>query len=154
CPSVAAPDAAVPVPQQRQDGPGGVQADACAGRYAARSILAPLRGRDRGSRRGDGAARAIASRCDTTPEPMGGALTHARHTGVDQEPVGMGSPAVAPYGAYRTADGQTVVLGTTNDQEWQRLARDVLGRRDLADDPQLRTNAGRVAARRRLDAEI
>src|SRR5699024_4545790 len=75
-------------------------------------------------------------------------------TGVDQQPVGMGSPAVAPYGAYRTADGDTVVLGTINDQEWQRLARDLLGRPDLADDERYRTNAGRVAAREVLDREL
>ena len=65
-------------------------------------------------------------------ELMGYALTYTRYTGIDQEPVGMGSPAVAPYGAYPTADGHTVVLGTTNDREWQRLARGVLGRPDLA----------------------
>jgi crotonobetainyl-CoA:carnitine CoA-transferase CaiB-like acyl-CoA transferase len=35
---------------------------------------------------------------------------------------------VAPYGAYLTADEQTLVLGTTNDREWRRLALDVLGR--------------------------
>src|SRR5205823_12455312 len=48
-------------------------------------------------------------------EWMGYALNHARYAGVDIEPNGMGSPAVAPYGAYPTADGQTLVLGTTND---------------------------------------
>ena len=31
---------------------------------------------------------------------------------------------VAPYGSYTTADQQTVVLGTTSDREWRRLARD------------------------------
>ena len=55
-------------------------------------------------------------------EVMGYQLTYTQHSGVDQQPLGMSSPAVAPYGAYRTADGQTVVLGTTNDREWQRFA--------------------------------
>jgi crotonobetainyl-CoA:carnitine CoA-transferase CaiB-like acyl-CoA transferase len=87
-------------------------------------------------------------------ELMGYPLTFTQHTGVDQQPVGMGSPAVAPYGAYRTADGQTVVLGTTNDREWQRLARTVLRRDDLACDERLRTNAGRVAHRDLVDAEL
>ena len=68
-------------------------------------------------------------------EVMGYALTYTRHSGVDQQPLGMGSPAVAPYGAYPTADGQTVVLGTTNDREWQRVAREIIDRPDLADDP-------------------
>jgi crotonobetainyl-CoA:carnitine CoA-transferase CaiB-like acyl-CoA transferase len=66
----------------------------------------------------------------------------------------MSSPAVAPYGSYRTADGQTVVLGTTNDGEWQRLAREILQRNDLADDVRFRTNADRVANRAVLDDAI
>jgi crotonobetainyl-CoA:carnitine CoA-transferase CaiB-like acyl-CoA transferase len=66
----------------------------------------------------------------------------------------MGSPAVAPYGAYPTADGHTVVLGTTNDGEWQRLARELLGRPDLADDERFRSNSGRVAHSEVLDAEL
>ena len=66
----------------------------------------------------------------------------------------MSSPAVAPYGAYRTADGQTVVLGTTNDREWQRLAREIIERPDLADDPRFATNSDRVANRAVLDEAI
>ena len=87
-------------------------------------------------------------------ELMGYPLTYTLHSGVDQQPLGMGSPAVAPYGAYRTADGQTAVLGTTNDREWQRLARDILGRDDLADDDRFRTNSGRVAHREVLDEAV
>ena len=47
----------------------------------------------------------------------------------------MGSPMVAPYGAYPTADQQTAVFGTTSDRAWRRLARDLLDRPDLARDP-------------------
>jgi crotonobetainyl-CoA:carnitine CoA-transferase CaiB-like acyl-CoA transferase len=61
---------------------------------------------------------------------------------------------VAPYGGYRTADGQTLVLGTTNDREWQRLAVQVLARPDLAADPRYASNADRVARRAELDAVI
>ncbi|TDV49846.1 CaiB/BaiF CoA transferase family protein [Actinophytocola oryzae] len=127
--------------------PGPPIADVCAGLYAALSVVALL-----GARRGGG--RVAVSLFDTMTELMGYPLTFTRHTGVDQEPAGMGSPAVAPYGAYRTADGATVVLGTTNDREWQRLARDLLDRRDLAEDPRFRTNAGRVGHRAVLDAVL
>ena len=126
--------------------PGPPMADVCSGLYAALSIVALLRG-------GNGASVAV-SMFDTMTELMGYPLAVARHTGVDQQPVGMGSPAVAPYRAYRTADGQTVVLGTTNDREWRRLAGDVLHRPDLAGDERFRTNPGRVAHRAELDAEI
>jgi crotonobetainyl-CoA:carnitine CoA-transferase CaiB-like acyl-CoA transferase len=46
------------------------------------------------------------------------------------------------------------VLGTTNDREWQRLARELLGRPDLADDARFAGNPGRVGHRALLDAEI
>jgi len=128
-------------------------ADLCTGLYAAISVLALLVGRRRpGSARLGGAA--AVSLFDTMTELMGYALTYTRYTGVDQEPVGMGSPAVAPYGAYRTADGHTVVLGTTNDREWQRLARGVLGRPDLAEDDRFATRTSRIANRTALDAEV
>lgn len=91
---------------------------------------------------------------DTMAELMGYPLTYTQHSGVEQQPLGMSSPAVAPYGAFRTADAQTVVLGTTNDREWQRLARELLGRPDLADDERFGTNAGRVRHRAVLNTEV
>lgn len=124
--------------------PGPPMADACTGLYAALSIVALL------NRKG---ARVAVSLFDTMTELMGYPLTYTRHTGVDQDPVGMGSPSVAPYGAYRTADGNTVVIGTTNDREWQRLTR-MIERPDLADDKRFHTNAGRVAHRVLLDEAI
>lgn len=47
-----------------------------------------------------------------------------------------------------------MVLGTTNDGEWQRLARDILQRSDLADDDRFGTNSGRVTHRAELDEAI
>ncbi|MBV8348473.1 MAG: CoA transferase [Mycolicibacterium sp.] len=132
--------------------PGPPVADVSSGLYAALSILAVLCSKER---RDGGAAPAVTvSLFDTMTEVMGYHLNYTRHSGIDQQPLGMGSPAVAPYGAYPTADGQTVVLGTTNDREWQRLARDILQRNDLADDERFRTNSGRVAHRAVLDEAI
>jgi crotonobetainyl-CoA:carnitine CoA-transferase CaiB-like acyl-CoA transferase len=90
---------------------------------------------------------------DTMVEFMGYPLTYTRYTGVDQDPVGLGSPAVAPYAAYATADGQTVVLGTTNDAEWRRLCA-LIGREDLAAEPAYQRNADRVTHREVLDAAV
>ncbi len=61
---------------------------------------------------------------------------------------------MAPYGAFDTRDGQTVVLGTTNDREWQRLAREIIERPDLADDPRFATNSDRCAHRDVLNKAI
>ena len=134
--------------------PGAPVADVCTGLYAAITLLALLRERAAGIRRGSGAVAAAVSMFDTMTDVLGYALTVAQHTGVDQVPIGMASPAVAPYGSYPTADGHTVVLGTTNDPEWRRLARGVLGRPDLADDDRYRTTPQRVAARAEIDAVI
>ena len=129
--------------------PGPPVADVCGGLYAALSVMALLYGKGRGHP----TASVAVSLFDTMTELMGYPLTYTRHSGVEQQPLGMSSPAVSPYGAYRTADGQTVVLGTTNDREWQRLARELLDRPDLADDERFRTNADRVEHRAVLDAE-
>jgi itaconate CoA-transferase len=130
--------------------PGIPLADIGAGMYALSSVLAALLVRQR-----TGAGTSISvGLFDAVAEWMGFALNQARYGGISPQPNGLSSPMVAPYGAYRTADGQTLVLGTTNDREWQRLAVQVLARPDLAEDPRYATNAGRVAHRAELDAVI
>jgi crotonobetainyl-CoA:carnitine CoA-transferase CaiB-like acyl-CoA transferase len=130
--------------------PGIPIADIGAGMYALSSILAALLVRER---TGEGTAISVGL-FDVVAEWMGFALNQARYAGVDVRPNGLSSPMVAPYGAYRTLDGHTFVLGTTNDREWQRLARDLLERPDLAADPRYATNSDRVARRGELDTVI
>jgi crotonobetainyl-CoA:carnitine CoA-transferase CaiB-like acyl-CoA transferase len=132
--------------------PGPPVADITSGLQSALSILALLYSRDTG--RSVGGNNVAVSLFDTMTDVMGYQLTYTQHSGIDQQPLGMSSPAVAPYGSYASADDQVVVLGTTNDREWQRLAREILQRNDLADDERFRTNAGRTANRAVLDAEI
>src|SRR4029079_7934732 len=91
---------------------------------------------------------------DVMTDVMGYALTYTQHSGLDQEPLGVGSPAVAPYGAFPTRDGQTVVLGTTNDREWQRVAREIIDRPDLAGAPRFAINPDRCRHRAILDEAI
>lgn len=134
--------------------PGPPFADISTGLYSALSILALLCGKSRNPERNRGLAAVSVSLFDTMTDMMGYPLTYTQHSGVNQQPLGMSSPAVAPYGAYRTADDQTVVLGTTNDREWQRLAREILQRDDLADDERFRTNSDRVRNRAVLDEAI
>jgi itaconate CoA-transferase len=118
--------------------------------YAYSAVLAALYERDRTGR---GALIPIAM-LDVVAEMMGFALNQVLHAGTEPEPVGMGSPMIAPYGAHPTADGHTAVLGTTSDREWRRLATDLLDRPDLADDPRYRHNHDRVAHRAELDAIV
>ncbi|MGK2866858.1 MAG: CaiB/BaiF CoA transferase family protein [Mycobacterium sp.] len=133
--------------------PGAPVADITTGLYSALSIMALLLGRARNGP--DGPAPAVAvSLFDTMTDIMGYQLTYTQHSGIDQEPLGMSSPAVAPYGSFGTRDGQTVVLGTTNDREWQRLAREIIERPDLADDPRFASNPDRCAHRDELNRAI
>ncbi|MCH9642601.1 MAG: CoA transferase [Actinomycetia bacterium] len=133
--------------------PGPAMADFTTGLYAALSILALLFGR---ANRPAGAATPSVelSLFDVMADVMGYALTYTQHTGIDQQPLGVASPAVAPYGAFATRDDQIVVLGTTNDREWQRVAREMIERPDLAEDPRLATNPGRCAHREILDEAL
>ncbi|MEO5876392.1 MAG: CaiB/BaiF CoA-transferase family protein [Streptosporangiaceae bacterium] len=130
--------------------PGIPIADLGAGMYALVSVLTALFARERG---GQGASISVGL-FDAVAEWMGFALNQARYGGFDLRPNGLSSPMVAPYGAYRTKDEQTLVLGTTNDREWRRLAVEVLHRPDLAGDPRYATNSDRVAHRAALDAVI
>lgn len=133
--------------------PGAPVADITTGLYSALSIMALLLGRARNGA-ADAAPAVAVSLFDTMTDIMGYQLTYTQHSGIDQEPLGMSSPAVAPYGSFGTRDGQTVVLGTTNDREWQRLAREIIERPDLADDPRFATNPQRCANRDELNAAI
>lgn len=129
--------------------PGIPIADVGSGMQAAVSILAALLGR---AATGRGAAVDI-SMFDTVVDLLGSALIHFRYTGLERPPIGLSSPVVAPYGGYPTRDGHTVMLGTTNDAEWQRLAK-LLDRPDLAEDETLTTNERRCEQRARLDEAI
>ncbi len=130
--------------------PGIPIADTGTGLHVAIAVLAALHDRHRTGR---GAAIEIGM-FDVVADLVGWAVNYTAHTGTEREPNGMSSPMVSPYGAYPTRDGATVVLGTTNDAEWQRLARELLERPDLADDPAYATNEQRCATRPRLDAVI
>jgi crotonobetainyl-CoA:carnitine CoA-transferase CaiB-like acyl-CoA transferase len=130
--------------------PGIPFADVGTGMVAANAILAALLRR---TASGQGAAITIGM-FDVMTDWMGWALNQSRYTGVDPPRAGLSSPMVSPYGGYRTADGHVIVLGTTNDGEWRRLAGQVMGRDDLADDPAYATNADRVRRRAELDAAI
>jgi itaconate CoA-transferase len=130
--------------------PGIPVADVGAAMYALSGILGALFARER---TGSGTAISV-SMFDTITEWMGFSLMYTKYTGRERPPNGLSSPMVAPYGAYPTRDGHTIVLGTTNDQEWERLARQLLERDDLADDPRYATNADRCARRAELDPII
>jgi itaconate CoA-transferase len=125
-------------------------ADIGGGMYTLTSVLAALHAR---TTTGRGAAISV-SLFDAAVEWMGYALNFTMGSGLVQQPNGVSSPAVSPYGSYPTADGQVLVLGTTNNGEWQRLAREILGSPELAEDRRFTENDDRVLRRAELDVHI
>ena len=61
-------------------------------------------------------------------------------------------PSIAPYDLFATAD-RPMIIAVGNDAQFRRLA-EVLQRRDLADNPDYRTNSDRVAHRDSLKADL
>ena len=72
--------------------------------------------------------------------------------GVVREAAGSALPGIAPSNAYRCIDGYVLIAGN-GDSIFKRLMQ-VISRDDLAADPGLANNAGRVARVAELDAAI
>jgi formyl-CoA transferase len=72
--------------------------------------------------------------------------------GAVREAAGSALPGIAPSNAYRCIDGYVLIAGN-GDSIFKRLMQ-VISRDDLAADPELANNAGRVARVAELDAAI
>ncbi len=72
--------------------------------------------------------------------------------GAVREPAGSALPGIAPSNTYACSDGWVLVAGN-GDSIYQRLMH-AIGRDDLGLDPDLATNAGRVARVQEIDAAI
>ena len=73
--------------------------------------------------------------------------------GFIRERAGNALPGIVPSNTYPTRDGKFVIVGANNDSIFKRMMA-AIGRGDLGDDPQLATNAGRVARTEELDRVI
>jgi formyl-CoA transferase len=73
--------------------------------------------------------------------------------GAVRQPSGSALPGIAPTNAYLCGDGGYALIAGNGDSIFKRLMT-AIGRADLANDPQLADNAGRVARVAELDAAI
>jgi formyl-CoA transferase len=73
--------------------------------------------------------------------------------GAVRQAAGSSLPGIAPSNAYRCRDGKFALIAGNGDSIFRRLM-DVIERPDLAADPELAQNDGRVANVERLDAAI
>ncbi len=73
--------------------------------------------------------------------------------GLVREPSGTTITGIVPTNTYRCADGRHVIIGGNGDSIFKRLMV-VAGRPDMAEDPALADNAGRVRQEAAIDAAL
>ena len=125
-------------------------ADIAAGMYAYSGILSALFRRER---TGEGATLEV-SMLEALGEWMGFPAYFAGYGGEEPRRSGASHAAIAPYGPFACADGQTVFLGIQNEREWAAFCARVLERPEMAEQERFRTNTRRVENREALHAEI
>ena len=118
--------------------------DISAGVYACIAILAALRVRDR---TGKGQQIDI-SLLETATSLLSNVASNYLISGEEAPRLGNGHPNIVPYQAFRTQNGY-VVVSWGNDRLYQALCQ-LLGRDDLANDPNFATNPQRVRNRKQL----
>jgi len=123
-------------------------ADIAGGMYVYSGVLTALLQR---ARTGEGTSFEV-SLFEALGEWMGYAMYYS-FGGAPPARTGASHAAIAPYGPYKTSDGQ-VIFGIHNNREWATFCRDVLERPALGDDERFQGNHLRVANRAAMDAEI
>ena len=107
------------------DAPGRVGvsvADIAAGMYSWSAILEALIARGI-----SGNGRHIeVSLFDALADWMAVPLLWYDYGGKAPERVGLSHPSICPYGAFKTADGKTLLLSIQNEREWKRFCADIL----------------------------
>ena len=124
-------------------------ADISTGMYALTGILGALLRR---GRTGEGANVKIAM-LDALAEWMTYPMLRHAYAGSPPPRVPTSHPAIAPYGAHKTKDGQ-IILGLQNEREWKVFCEKVLLQPAIQQDPRFATMAQRRANRPALTAMI
>jgi formyl-CoA transferase len=123
--------------------------DSVAGFHAAFGALAALRHRDR---TGVGQLVDVAL-SESVFNLLESALPEYDLLGHVRQPSGAALEGIVPTSTYPCLDGAYVVIGANSDPMFRRLMR-AIDRTDLADDPRLAHNDGRVAHRDEVDQAI
>lgn len=124
--------------------------DTIAGLHGALGVLLALYQRDARGGKGQMIDAALYESLFNLTESL---LPEYSVFGAVREPAGAALPGIAPSNVYRCHDGSYVLIAGNGDAIFQRLMH-CIGRPDLADDPSLAHNDGRVARVAELDAAI
>ncbi|MFV8755713.1 CaiB/BaiF CoA transferase family protein [Nannocystaceae bacterium ST9] len=134
--------------------------DTIAGMHAAFGALAAVQARDGGpGRRGTGEGQVVdVALSESVFNMLESLLPEYDFFGHVRERSGSKLEGIVPTGTYPCKPGPAgeerwVAIGANSDTMFQRLMK-IMGRADLADDPALRHNDGRVTHEARLDQAI
>ena len=81
-------------------------------------------------------------------------LLHQAYGELSEQRIGLHHPAIAPYGAYKCANEELILIAVQNQREWSRLCDQVLQKPGLANNKKVIDNVARLANRKFLDSEI
>ncbi len=81
-------------------------------------------------------------------------LLHYDYGGKAPARAGLNHPSIAPYGGYKTADNEIVIIAIQNEREWHRLCERVLNQPETASDERFNSNKNRVKNRPAMDLII
>jgi crotonobetainyl-CoA:carnitine CoA-transferase CaiB-like acyl-CoA transferase len=128
--------------------------DTLTGFHAAFGVLLALLARDRpGSESGSGGQVVDAAIYESVFNLLEAVVPEYDRMGVVREPSGSTITGVVPTNTYLCSDGKHVVIGGNGDSIFRRLMREI-GREDLAGDPRLADNPGRVTHQGEVDGAI
>lgn len=123
--------------------------DSLAGLHAVIGILLALE-----ARRRDGRGQVVdAAIFESVFNVLESVVPEFARAGVVRGPSGPTVSGIVPSNAYPTADREWVVIGANNSANFRRLMQ-AIGRDDLAADPELGENPGRLKRQAEIDAAI
>jgi crotonobetainyl-CoA:carnitine CoA-transferase CaiB-like acyl-CoA transferase len=124
--------------------------DIAAGITAHNAILHALLGRDR---TGQGTSIQV-SLFDAIADWMNVPVLQHDYGGHHTARAGVKHPSLAPYGAYRCADGKGIIFSVQNDREWVRFCARFLKRPELTRQAGFADNMARLGNRHALDEVV
>jgi len=122
--------------------------DIAAGMHVYTAVLEALLLRER---TGEGASLEV-SLFGSVADWMAVPYLHQVHGGRAPARAGLRHPGIAPYGPFRSGEGDVVLVAVQNEREWHRLCEDVLAAPELAREPRFGSNPDRVRHRDALEA--
>lgn len=123
--------------------------DTLAGIHAALGVLLAYIGRQR-----DGVGQVVdVAIFEAVFNLLEGVIPEYAGAGIIRQPSGSTLTGIVPSNTYRCADGKLIVIGANTNSMFKRLV-EVMERPEMADDPRLADNAGRVRHQDEVDGAV